>query len=402
MRAEISGKNTGVPLSLLAALALATMAGPLSIDTYLPAFPLMADDLGTTEPGIQLTLTLFMAGMALGQFFIGPMSDSMGRRRLLLGSQLIAAAAAFVCAASPDIWVMWGGRLVQGIAGGAGVVLARAVVADLAVGKTAARAFALMMLINGIAPIMAPLVGAVLLVPFGWRSIFVFMGLFNVFAMIVLALVVEESLPPENRSAGGLRGLFGGIAEVVKIRGFLGYVIAFWFSFGAMFAYISGSPFVMQGQLGLGVGTYSMLFAVSSAMIVLGSAVSARMVNTIDPRRLLAFGILLMLTASVLLLVDALLNPTVWVIVPLLMLALFSMGFIMGNATALATGLARRRAGAASAMLGAGQFVVAGAISPMVGLGADAAATMGTVMTCSVLVALAGYVWGVKRENYTS
>ena len=188
----------------------------------------------------------------------------------------------------------------------------------------------------------------------------------------------------------------------MKIRGFLGYVIAFWFSFGAMFAYISGSPFVMQGQLGLGVGTYSMLFAVSSAMIVLGSAVSARMVNTIDPRRLLAFGILLMLTASVLLLVDALLNPTVWVIVPLLMLALFSMGFIMGNATALATGLARRRAGAASAMLGAGQFVVAGAISPMVGLGADAAATMGTVMTCSVLVALAGYVWGVKRENYTS
>ena len=402
MRAEISGKNTGVPLPLLAALALATMAGPLSIDTYLPAFPLMADDLGTTEPGVQLTLTLFMAGMALGQFFIGPMSDSMGRRRLLLGSQLIAAAAAFVCAVSPDIWVMWGGRLVQGIAGGAGVVLARAVVADLAVGKTAARAFALMMLINGIAPIMAPLIGAVLLVPFGWRSIFVFMGLFNVFAMIVLALVVKESLPPENRSAGGLRGLFGGIAEVVKIRGFLGYVIAFWFSFGAMFAYISGSPFVMQGQLGLGVGTYSMLFAVSSAMIVLGSAVSARMVNTIDPRRLLAFGILLMLTASVLLLVDALLNPTVWVIVPLLMLALFSMGFIMGNATALATGRARRRAGAASAMLGAGQFVVAGAISPMVGLGADAAATMGTVMTCSVLVALAGYVWGVKRENYTS
>ena len=94
MRAEISGKNTGVPLPLLAALALATMAGPLSIDTYLPAFPLMADDLGTTEPGVQLTLTLFMAGMALGQFFIGPMSDSMGRRRLLLGSQLIAAAAA--------------------------------------------------------------------------------------------------------------------------------------------------------------------------------------------------------------------------------------------------------------------------------------------------------------------
>ncbi|MDK8767495.1 multidrug effflux MFS transporter [Corynebacterium freneyi] len=399
MRAEIDGKNGGVPLPLLAALALATMAGPLSIDTYLPAFPLMAGDLGTNQPGVQLTLTLFMAGMALGQFFIGPMSDSMGRRRLLLGSQLLAAVAAFVCAVAPDVWVMWGGRFVHGIAGGAGVVLARAVVADLAAGKSAARAFSLMMLINGIAPILAPIIGALLLVPFGWRSIFVFMGVFNVAALVVLAAVVKESLPPENRSAGGLRGLFGGIAEVVKIRGFLGYVIAFWFSFGAMFAYISGSPFVMQGQLGLGVGTYSLLFAVASAMIVLGSAISARIVNTVDPRRLLAAGIVAMLVASVLLLVDAHLNPTVWIIVPLLMTALGAMGFIMGNATALATGLARRRAGAASAMLGAGQFVVAGAISPLVGLGADAAVTMGTVMACSLAVALLGFIWAVKREG---
>src|SRR5690606_1094210 len=143
--------------------------------------------------------------------------------------------------------------------------------------------------------------------------------------------------------------------------------IAFWFSFGAMFAYISGSPFVMQGQLGLGVGTYSLLFAVSSAMIVLGSAISARIVNTVDPRRLLAAGIVALLAVSVFLLADAHLHPTVWIIAPLLMVALGAMGFIMGNATALATGLARRRAGAASAMLGAGQFVVAGAISPLVG-----------------------------------
>ncbi len=378
------------------------MAGPLSIDTYLPAFPLVADDLGTTQPGVQLSLTLFMAGMAAGQFFIGPMSDSMGRRRLLLGSQLLAAVAAFACAASPDIWVMWSGRLIQGVAGGAGVVLARAVVADLAAGKSAARAFSLMMLINGIAPIMAPLIGAVLLVPFGWRSIFVFMGAFNLAAMGVLAVVVKESLPPEARSDGGLRGLFGGIAEVVLIRGFLGYVIAFWFSFGAMFAYISGSPFVMQGQLGLGVGTYSVLFAMASAMIVLGSAVSARLVNAIDPRRLLGFGIAVLLTVSVLLLADAHVDPTVWIIAPLLMLALGAMGFVMGNATPLATGLARRRAGAASAMLGAGQFLVAGAVSPLVGLGADAAVTMGTVMTCSAAIALAGFAWAVRRESYTS
>lgn len=399
MRAEISGKNAGVPLPLLAALALATMVGPLSIDTYLPAFPVMAEDLGTTEPGIQLTLTLFMVGMALGQFFVGPMSDSLGRRRLLLGSQAVAAVAGFVCAVAPDVYVMWGGRLVQGLAGGAGIVLARAVVADLVVGKAAARAFALMMLINGVAPILAPLIGAVLLVPFDWRAIFVFMGAFNVVSLIVLAAVVRESLPPEERSVGGLRGLFGGIAEVVRIRGFLGYVVAFWFSFGAMFAYISGSPFVMQGQLGFGPGTYSVLFALASTMIVLGSALSARLVNTVDPRRLLGCGITVMLVASALLLVDAMVSPTAWVLVPLLMLALGAMGFVMGNATALATGMARKRAGAASAMLGTGQFLVAGAVSPVVGLGANAAVTMGAAMTCSMLVALAGFVWGLKREG---
>lgn len=400
MRAEISGKTAGVPLPLLAALALATMAGPLSIDTYLPAFPVMADDLGTTQPGVQLTLTLFMAGMALGQFFIGPMSDSMGRRRLLLGSQALAAVAAFACAAAPGVEVMWAGRLIQGIAGGAGVVLARAVVADLAAGRTAARAFSLMMLINGVAPILAPIIGAALLVPFDWRAVFVFMGVFNLVSLVVLAAVVAESLPPGARSAGGLRGLFGGIAEVVRVPGFLGYVVAFWFGFGAMFAYISGSPFVIQGQLGLGVGTYSALFAVTSAMIVLGSALSARLVSSVDPRRLLGAGLAAMFVASALVLADATLaGPTAWILVPLLMVALGAMGFIMGNATALATGLARRRAGAASAMLGAGQFVVAGAVSPLVGLGADAALTMGAVMTACIAVALLGFFWAVKREG---
>src|SRR5699024_8174498 len=243
MRVENPGSVPRIPVTLLAALALATMAGPLSIDTYLPAFPVMAQDLGTTDPMVQLTLTMFMAGMALGQFFIGPMSDSLGRRRLLVASQVLAAVAAFVCALAPDVYVMLGGRLVQGIAGGAGVVLARAVVADLAVGKQAARAFSLMMMINGLAPILAPLIGAVLLGPFGWRSIFVFMGVFNVVAAGVLAAVVRESLPPERRSAGGLRGLIAGIATVSRIPGFLGFAATFWFGFGAMFAYISGSPF---------------------------------------------------------------------------------------------------------------------------------------------------------------
>ena len=398
MRVENPGSVPRIPVTLLAALALATMAGPLSIDTYLPAFPVMAQDLGTTDPMVQLTLTMFMAGMALGQFFIGPMSDSLGRRRLLVASQVLAAVAAFVCALAPDVYVMLGGRLVQGIAGGAGVVLARAVVADLAVGKQAARAFSLMMMINGLAPILAPLIGAVLLGPFGWRSIFVFMGAFNVVAAVVLALVVRESLPPERRSAGGLRGLIAGIATVSRIPGFLGFAATFWFGFGAMFAYISGSPFVMQGQLGLGPGTYSLVFAASSAMIVLGTFVSARLAGTVDPARLLAAGVILLLGGSLLLLADALFALTLWIIVALLMACMFGMAFIMGNATALATGIARERAGAASAMLGAGQFVVAGVVSPMVGLGANAAITMGAVMSVSATIALAGYLWAARAR----
>lgn len=399
MRPENTGNLRRIPLSLLAALALATMAGPLSIDTYLPAFPVMARDLGTTEPMVQLTLTMFMVGMAAGQFFVGPMSDALGRRRLLLGSQVVAGVAALACALGPEIHLILAFRLVQGVAGGAGVVLARAVVADLATGRVAARAFSLMMLINGIAPIAAPLIGAVLLGPFGWRSIFWFMFAFNMVSCAVLAAVVRESLPPENRGAGGIRGLFGGIAGVTRIPGFLGYVVAFWFGFGAMFAYISGSPFVLQGQFGLGEGTYAIAFASASAMILLGSAVSARAVGVVDPRRLLAGGVLAMGAASTLIFLDALLAPNVYVVTALVMVALCAMGFILGNATALATGMARRRAGAASAMLGSGQFLIAGAVSPMVGLGDDPALTMGAVMTCCMLVAVAGCAWGIRREG---
>lgn len=387
---------------LLAALALATMAGPMSIDTYLPAFPVMAEALGATEAQIQLTLTAFMVGMALGQFFIGPISDAMGRKKLLIASQGIAALAASVCAMSTVVELLAAGRLIQGLAGGAGVVLARAVVADLAVGPSAAKALSLMMTINGIAPIIAPIIGAALLEPFGWRAIFWFMAAFHLLATVVLALVIRESLPEERRGASGLRGLFAGISYVVRVRGYLGYVMVFWFGFGAMFTFISGSPFVFQNQLGLSAGQFSLCFAGASVMVVLGNLVNVKLVDYLDPRTILGGALAIVVVSAALVLVDAVTHPTLPIILGLLMSFMFGMGILMGNAAALATGIARKRAGAASALLGAGQFVVAAAVSPMVGLGADPARTMGTVMLVSGSVAVIGYVWARLREERTN
>lgn len=396
----IEGKHRNpLPPGILIALSLATMAGPISIDTYLPAFPVMAEALGATDAQIQFTLTAFMIGMAAGQFFIGPISDAVGRRKLLIASQGIAAVAAVICALAPVVELLMAGRLVQGLAGGAGVVLARAVVADMAVGNSAAKALSLMMTINGVAPILAPVIGAALLEPFGWRSIFWFIAAFDIIAMIVLAIAIRESLPEERRSAGGLRGLIGGIAYVVRVPGYLGYVMVFWFGFGAMFTYISGSPFVIQNQLGLTAGQFSMTFAAASVMIVVGNLLNVKLVDRFDPRTILAASLGIVIVASVLILIDSMTHPTLAIILALIMLFMLGMGMLMGNAAALATGIARERAGAASALLGAGQFIVAAIVSPMVGLGSDPARTMGAVMVVSAAIAVGGYVWARVSER---
>lgn len=378
---------------LLLALALLSASAPFSIDMYLPAFPAMVTGLSTTQPQVQLTLSAFLAGLALGQLVIGPLSDAVGRHRLMLGGTVVALGAAVLAALAPTIGLLILARLVQGLGAGAAIVLSRAVIPDLATGERAARAFALLMTLQGVAPILAPVVGGLFAEPLGWRGLFwILAGLAAVQVLVVLG-VIRESRPPEERSPATVRGIVGNYRTVLASRGYRGYLVSFAFGFAMMFSYISASPFLMQDDLGMSARTYALVFAVNGVGIILGSMVSARLIGRVATHRILRGALGIQIAAGLLLLVVMLVRPSAWLILPLLFVAISQNGLVMGNSTALGTGLVRSRAGSASALMGFAQFGIAGLVSPIVGLGSNPGLAMAVVMVGCSLIALAGVLY---------
>ena len=380
-------EGSPMPLSWLGVLALLTAVAPLSIDMYLPAFPTMADEFGTSASAIQLTLTTFMVGLALGQLVIGPLSDRFGRRPLMLAGTLVCVLASAACALAPTIELLTASRFLHGFSGAAGVVLSRAVVSDRAHGAAAARIFSLMMIINGVAPVVTPLIGGTLTEQFGWRGVFwVLTGLAA--AMFAGALLVlAETHPREHRITGGLAAMWRDARSVLGNRAYIGYTLAFSFSFAVMFAYIAASPFVLQNVLGLSKIGYSFAFAANAVGLVAMNTVNAKIVGRFGQRRLLALGVALLLLFSVLLLVDAVVGPVLWATLVLMCGAVSSIGLVVANATSLALDEARNAAGTASAVLGALQFGLAAAVSPLVGVAGDhSAVPMAVVMVISALI----------------
>ncbi|MEZ7238210.1 multidrug effflux MFS transporter [Rhodococcus sp. GXMU-t2271] len=357
---------------MLFGLALLSATAPLATDMYLPGLPIMSESLGTSTVGIQLTLTTFMAGLGVGQLVVGPLSDGWGRRRLLLAGTVVLALSSALCATAPTVEVLIAARLIQGFSGGTGIVLARAVIADRSRGNEAARLFSIMMIIGGVAPIVAPLLGGVLLGPIGWRGIFWVLAGLAVVMVVAVLTVVPETLPPERRHSGGLATLARNFGTVIGNRRFVGYAATFALGFGAMFSYISASPFVVQEVLGMTPGQFSLVFAVNSVGLVAGNIVNTRLIGRFEVRNLLRYGVAQMLTAGILLVLAVLVADTARrLVLPLLFLVVSSLGFVMGNATALAQGQVPKTAGTGSAVMGASQFGLAALVSPLVGLGGE-------------------------------
>jgi DHA1 family bicyclomycin/chloramphenicol resistance-like MFS transporter len=361
-----------LPLATTVVLALLTAIAPLATDMYLPAFPQLAADLGTSAAAVQLSLTTFMVGLALGQLVIGPLSDQRGRRGLLIAGSALCAAAGLACALAPSIAFLVAARFVQGFAGAAGVVLSRAVVADRARGTAAAKLFGVMMLIQGVAPVAAPLLGGTLVTAVGWRGVFgILAGLSALMLVGVLALV-PETRPREARTGGGLVATLRDARAVLGNRRYLGWTGALVLGFAAMFAYISASPFVLQNVLGLSVGAYSVAFAANALGLGLVAGLGTTLVDRFPPQRLLAVGVGAVAVLSVLLLLDVvLLGLPRWPTLVLLFLTVSALGLVFGNATTLATDEVAHAAGTGSAVMGALQFGVGAAVSPLVGLAGE-------------------------------
>lgn len=384
--------------SLILVLALLTMVSPLATDMYLPAFPQMATELDTTATGIQLTLTAFLIGLALGQLVIGPLSDGIGRRRPLIAGTLVCFLASVACALAPTVELMIAARFVQGFSGAAGVVLARAVISDTTRGAVAAKLMSLMMIIGGIAPVLAPVAGGAIVLTMGWRGVFWVITIMVALMLLGSIFFVKETLPAERRQAGGLKALLRNGRFVLRNRQYLGYTFTFVFAFGAMFAYISASPFVLQNILGLSTLTYSITFGINALGMVIASAIAMKLAGRVKPRKVLGSGVIALFLTTAGLLVVILTGVNMVGTLILLFAVLASFGFIFGHATALALEQVTAYAGTGSAFLGALQFILGAAVSPLVGLaGEHDARPMGIAMVTFAVLAVVSFFILARR-----
>lgn len=378
---------------MLLGLALLAAGGPLGTDMYLPSLPEMTRVFGTSESTTQLSLSTYMIGMGLGQLIFGPLSDSLGRKRLLVAGMVLGIVASVVCATAPSIEVLVVARLAQGTAGGMGVVLARAIISDRVHGMAAARAFSVLMLIIGVGPVVAPLVGGAIVEFWSWRGVFWLLCAIAVVQTLV-ALSMPESLPVDRRSLDGPIRTYRNMGSLLAQPAFVGYLVAFGVGFGVLFSFIAGSSVMMQDQLGLSPLLFSWVFAANAVALVAGNVANVRLVGRFGSARLQLVGVGLLLTGSLGLLAVALLGShDSAAVVPLILVCTLvstgGNGLNMSNTTALAQDLARGRAGSGSALLGASQFAVAAVVSPMVTQGADHLLTMASMMVaCAVLAAV--------------
>ena len=382
--------SDGASVRLVIVLGSVNAIGPLSIDMYLPAFPEIARSLETSASSVQLTLTACVAGLALGQLLIGPLSDRYGRRTPLIAAMSVYAVASVLCALAPNVLALMGLRFVQGLAGAGGVVIARAVVRDLHSGAAAVRLFSSLMLVTGLAPILAPLAGGQVLNHTSWRGIFWVLTVLSALIALLVTFGLRETLPKARRSTSGLAETLRTMRALLRDRWFVGHGLAGGLGFGALFAYISGSSFVLQGIYGVSPQLYSVLFAMNGLGLIAGSQVNARLVGRFGPAYLLRAGLVaIAVSASALLVVVSVGGlGVVAVLVPMFVIV-SSLAFVLPNSTALALNDHAAVAGTASALLGMGQFVIGAAVAPLVGAaGTESAVPMAAIMTVVALAAL--------------
>lgn len=387
----------------LALLGALTGLTPLAVDAYLPALPSLAADLGASDSAAALSLSALLVGLALGQVLAGPLSDAVGRRRPVLVGTAVFAVASVTCAFAPSVEVLIVLRLLQGLAGAAGVVCSRAVVRDLYDGPEAAQAFARLVLVMGAAPVLAPVLGAQVLRRTDWRGVFVVLAVAGAVLLALASRLLVETLPPERRRPGGVRSTLRTFRSLLRDHAFVLHGLANGLAFGAMFAYISGSPFVLQQVYDLSPQLFSLVFGTNAAGFVLLSQVSARLVRRTDSRRLLLAGGAVQVTGAALLLAASAAGTGLPGILPGLFLAVAGVGLVGPNATALALADHREVAGAASALTGLASFVLGGLAAPVVGLaGGGPRAMAGVIAACAVGAAGCALAAGWARRTVTA
>jgi len=384
-------KKIGILLPLT--LGLLSAFGPFITDFYLPALPVMNGYFGTTPAEVQMSLTASVIGLAAGQIFIGPLSDKYGRKKLLLGSLVLFCIATVFCIYSTDIWTFNVWRVFQGLGGAGGIVLSKSISTDMFTGRELASFMAVLGAINGITPVLGPVVGGVILRFTTWQGIFVLV-LIIVIILLILSAMLKETLPVENRQQQSILHAFQNLFKVLRNRRYVLSLITLAFCFFMFFAYVSASPFILQEEpYKLSPLMYSFCFGLNTIAIAVGAAMYPYFKK---PQHCLLTGGALMLIAAVFVATCLLLKlPVGWLIAAFTLL-LFGFGLLQTPTTTIAMDAERANAGSAAAVLGACSFLAGGIISPLVSIG-DVAVTTSFIMV-SVAILILGMTWALGRD----
>ncbi|MCX2164173.1 multidrug effflux MFS transporter [Corynebacterium auriscanis] len=390
-------QRAGLSRGTIVVLALGGGFAPFAIDAYVPGLDQIAHEFDVSASVAQLSLTGFLVTMGLAQLLIGPLSDQRGRRRLLLIGLGGSVIASIVAAMAPSILVLIIARMLQGFFGAAGVVLSKAIIADLGRGVGVAKAFSTLMAVQSIAPVIAPAIGGFLVPAFGWRSVFVFLAILAFGTLIGAYWMVPETLPEEARNTNGFRKIFGSMGKLLTEPPFLFTLLMFVSAFAVMFSYIAGSSFIMIRLNGFSTAQYSVMFTINSATLVIANLLNSRIVTKVPVLKWVSIVTGVMGAAVLWILVTVLVFDAA--AIPLMIgffILVGSNGFLFPNTVALAMQASEGRTGSGSALLGAFQFTFAAGIAPLTGVGdGSSALPMALVMTVGAAI-LAGGVTGLR------
>lgn len=381
-------------------LGVMTAIAPLSTDMYLPALPEVQADFGVSTSLVQLTLTMTTLGMALGQILAGPLSDLLGRRRPLFVGMLIFIGATLGCVLAEDIYLFLFFRFCAGFAGASGIVIARAIARDVCEGAELTRFFAVLMMVNGFAPIIAPVIGGQILLFANWRATFVLLTLVGVF-LAGATLIYQETLPQEARSANMTDSLKK-FPTLLRNRYFLGHCLLQCFVFGAFFSYLSGSSFVFQNVYAVSPQVYSMIFSVIGAGLLLAGVLPARLAGRVSDVVMLKYAVLVPLFGSILLLAGFCLSAPLAVILVVLFLTIVPLSVMGAASFSLALSRQGKNAGSASALIGCFSMLLGACMMPVVGIAGDhTALPMGIVMLSCYGLGTAVFYGMIVAEHRT-
>lgn len=392
-----------VRLGLALVLSLLGILAPLNIDMYLPSFPGIAADLDASASLVQLSLTTCLIGLAVGQLIVGPISDSKGRRKPILIAVFLFALSSVLCAISTNITMLIIARFLQGFTASAGVVLSRAVVRDVFSGKELTKFYSLLMVINSVAPMAAPIAGgAILALPFAnWQTIFYFLGILGILIVLTVGAKLPETLPLEKRSPSSIGQSIRTMGSLLKDRSYIGYTLIAGFVHGGSFAYVSGTPFVYQGIYGVSPQVFSVLFGINGLAIILGSYLIGKFGGIVPEKRLLQIAIITAgISTSILLIATIVQGPLATIVIPIFVY-MITIGMVLTSSFTLALREQGHRAGSASAVIGMLPMLIGAAVSPLVGIDETTAVPMGAILCLtSIIGIITFYMMPGRKKQY--